>query len=116
LRVKRLLVLILLAPVIAGCYASKRAPLNERTDLARVDGVTMRSGRKIEFAVNGATIANDTLRAVGKSGTITIPTDSIAAISQRKFSTAKTVGLTAGISAVVFAAFVVLSLNTIAID
>ena len=108
--------LTLLASVGAGCYATKRVPLTERVDLAKVNGVTTRSGEKIDFAVEGATIANDTLRAIGRSGTITVPTDSIAKISQRKFSTGKTVGLIAGIGAVAFGALLVLSLNTIAID
>lgn len=113
---RRTIALVLLAPFITGCFATRHVPLSERTNLAKANGVTTRSGRKIEFAVDGATIANDTLRAIGRDGTITVPTDSIAQISVRKFSTIKTVGLTVGIGAVAFVALLVLALNTIAID
>jgi hypothetical protein len=114
--VRRAIALVLLTPFITGCFATRHVPLSERTNLAKANGVTTRSGRTIEFVVDGATIANDTLRAVGPDGTITVPTDSIAQISVRKFSTLKTVGLTLGIGAVAFVGLGLVALNTIAID
>ncbi|HEV7704702.1 MAG TPA: hypothetical protein VGO46_10440 [Gemmatimonadaceae bacterium] len=112
----RALISVLLLPLFAGCYATHHVPLNEKIDLSKANGVTMRSGRKIAFAVEGATIANDTLRAVGRDGTITVPTDSIAQISERRFSARNTVGLAVGVGAVAFAALVVLSYRSFAID
>jgi hypothetical protein len=112
--VRRRVLIVLLAPFVAGCFATAQAPLSRRTDLAKANGVTTRSGYRIDFAVDGATIANDTLRAVGQAGTIAIPTDSIAQISERRFSTRNTVGLAAGVGAAGFVVLALLSVGKLA--
>ena len=66
--------------------------------------------------MEGATIANDTLRAVGDHGAIAIPTDSIAQISERKFSMGNTAGLAVGVGAVAFVALLLLALHNFAIN
>jgi hypothetical protein len=93
---------LLLAPVFAGCYATGHAPLRANSPLEKATGVRKLSGEKIAFAVNGATIENDTLHAVGEHASIAIPVDSIAEISMRKFSARNTAGLVVGIGAVAF--------------
>jgi hypothetical protein len=75
--------------------------------------VITRSGDKIEFAVYGATIENDTLHAIGQRAPIAIPTDSIARVSSRKFSWTKTAGLTVGVSAVAFCVLFVTAFNNL---
>lgn len=84
---------MLLAPLIASCYATGHVPLRGGASLEHATGVRTLSGEQIKFAVPGATITNDTLRAAGKDALIAIPTDSIAEILVRKFSWRYTAGL-----------------------
>jgi hypothetical protein len=103
------LLIVLLAPLFAGCFATSSAPLRRNTDFTRATGVTMRSGEQIEFLVEGATIENDTLHAVGDHVSIAIPTDSIAKVSVHKFSWRNTTGVAVGVGAVSFLVLLVLA-------
>ena len=104
----RLRVLVLVfAPLIAGCYATGHTPLRDNPSLEKATGVRKLSGDEIEFGVTGATISNDTLHAVGPFGPIAIPTDSIAQISEHGFSLRNTAALMVGVGAVAFLALLV---------
>lgn len=103
-----MLLMVFLAPLVAGCYGTHHVPFNGSTGLENATGVTTRSGEEIEFMATGATIANDTLHAVTKHDHIAIPTDSIARISERSFSPLRTGGLVIGVAAVTVFTFAVL--------
>jgi len=90
--------LVILAPSVAGCASTQHVPFDNAAALDRITGVSMRSGREISFAKPGASVTNDTMYALGRTGQIVIPTDSIARVSKRKFSTARTVGLVVGVA------------------
>lgn len=111
MRYLRGLLILLLAPLIASCYATQHVSLRGEAPLERATGVRTLSGEQIRFAVTGATITNDTLHAVGQHASIAIPTDSIAEISVRKFSWRNTAGLLVGVGAVAFLALLALSFN-----
>jgi hypothetical protein len=96
---------LLLAPLLAGCYATGHTPLRDNPPLEKATGVRKLSGDEIEFGVTGATIVNDTLHAVGLFGPIAIPTDSIAQISEHGFSPLKTGVLVIGVAAAAVVAF-----------
>ena len=75
-----------------------------------------RSTRLIELSVEGATIENDTLHAVGDHASIAIPTDSIAQILVHKFSARNTAGLTVLVGAVAFGVLLVVALHNFSIN
>lgn len=105
-------VLVLLASINTGCYATGHSRLGRGDELDRVTGVTTLSGKEISFATTGATIRNDTLFAVGHRGQVKVPVDSIALVSSRHFSTERTLALGGSLAAVgVLALFVVSSTN-----
>jgi hypothetical protein len=81
-----LALLLLLAPSIAGCLSTQHIPYTDSSRLDNVTGVTMRSGREIRFSQPGAQIRNDTLYAVVRQNQVTLPTDSIAQVTQQKAS------------------------------
>jgi hypothetical protein len=113
LRHMRSLLVLLLATLFAGCYATQHVPLREKASLDHATGVRKLSGEEIEFAVSGATIANDTLHAVGKHASIAIPTDSIAKIAVRKFSIRYTAGLVGSVGAVAFLVWLALAFENL---
>lgn len=87
---------LLLAPSVTGCMTTRRTPFNNNAvELDRVVGVTTRSGWEIRFRQPGASIVNDTMHAVGAQGEVTLPTDSISHVWERKTSPVRTVGLVA---------------------
>jgi hypothetical protein len=95
-----LAVLLVLAPSIAGCVSTQHIPFNNNAaGLDRITGVTTRSGMDIPFAQPGAQIRNDTLYAIGRSGQVILPTDSVARVWNSKFSSGRTVGLVLGLVA-----------------
>jgi hypothetical protein len=106
--------ILLLALVIAGCFSTQHVPLRSDAPLERATGVRTISGEEVEFAVTGATIVNDTLRAVGEHGTLVIPTDRIAKISIRKLSVRNTTGLVLGVGAICFLLLAVLAVGNLA--
>ena len=108
-----MLVMACLAPLVAGCYGTHHVPFNESTELENATGLTTRSGEEIEFAATGATITNDTLRAVTKHDHIAIPTDSVARISMHKFSPLKTGGLVIEVAALTAFTFALLFANAL---
>lgn len=108
-----LAVLLLLAPSIAGCVSTQHIPFNNNgAGLDRITGVTTRSGMDIPFAKPGAQITNDTLYAIGRSGKVILPTDSVARVWDSKFSSGRTVGLVLGlVAAAAGVAFIVSAIS-----
>jgi hypothetical protein len=98
--------LLFIVSTSTGCMSTRRIPFNETADLGQASGVTTRSGREIQFADKGASISNDTLYARSRTGTLALPTDSIARLSSRHFSPVRTAGLVGGIAAGLFGALV----------
>lgn len=104
-----LALLLLLAPTVAGCVTTRHAPFNgNATGLERATGVTMRSGRAIQFLQPGASITNDTMYAVGPTGQLLVPSDSISGVSFRRVSAGRTAGLVLGL-AIIGAAIIAIS-------
>jgi hypothetical protein len=68
--------------------------------LDRTTGLTTRSGHDIRFRLPGASIVNDTMYAVGPTGEVSLPTDSIAQLWTRKTSPVRTVALITGLTVV----------------
>jgi hypothetical protein len=100
-----LALLLLLAPSITGCMTTRHTPFNANAvKLDRTTGVTTRSGRDVRFRLPGASIVNDTLYAVGPTGEVSLPTDSIAQLWSSKTSPVRTVGLVTGLLVVGVAA------------
>jgi hypothetical protein len=93
-----------------GCFSTHHQRLEPGTSLDEASGITTRSGEEIRFAVDGATIMNDTLFARGKSGALKVPTDSVARVASRKFSAWRTAAVVVGVAA---AAFTVMALTYI---
>jgi hypothetical protein len=93
-----LALILLLAPSIAGCSSMQRVPFNKAAPLDHATGVTMLSGSNISFAESGASLSNDTLYALGHQGQLKVPTDSIAQLWNRKFSTGRTIGVVGGLA------------------
>jgi hypothetical protein len=91
--------LIFLSPGVGACSSTQHVPFECGVPLMRATGVTMRSGEDVRFIAPGASIKNDTLYAVGHTGQLMIPTDSIATVSKREFSPIRTVGLVGGLFA-----------------
>jgi len=93
--------LLVLATTITGCMTTHQTYFTNHTvALDRVTGITTRSGREIRFRLPGASIVNDTMYAVGPDAEMILPTDSIAQVWDRRTSTARTVGLVAGLALV----------------
>jgi hypothetical protein len=86
LQLRRTLAVLTLVLSGADCYASHHYPPEPNTSLSDATGFTLRSGAEVLFAKPGATIANDTLFAVGTLGPLNVPTDSIADITTRGYS------------------------------
>jgi hypothetical protein len=114
LKARLSVLVLLLAPLLAGCYATGHASLRDNPPLEKATGVRKLSGEEIEFAVTGATIVNDTLHAVGPFASIAIPTDSIAQISEHGFSPLKTAGLVIGVAAVAVVTFAIVLVGSLA--
>jgi hypothetical protein len=96
--------ILLLTPSLAGCGVTQRIPFDRTAPLERTTGITTRSGYRIHFARSGASLSNDTVRAIGDAGPVVVPADSIAEVWHRKLSGGRTVGLVVGLGAV--AAFI----------
>lgn len=105
LSLRMIAVFLTLAPTLAGCSSPHHVPFDSNTQLGRASGVTLRSGREIKFAARGASIASDTLYAVGAKGQLLVPTDSIARVTTPKFSAGRTAVLVVGIAVASIAAF-----------
>lgn len=105
LSLRTIAVILTLAPTIAGCKSTHHAPFDSNAPLDRASGVTLRSGKELNFASRGASIANDTLYAVGAKGQLLVPTDSIARVSTPQFSAGRTAILVVGIAAALIASF-----------
>lgn len=91
--------LLSLTPTIGGCTTTSRVPLDARSDLRRVTGVTSRSGASTKFVSPGATISNDTLYGMGTHGQLLLPVDSVATVWKPAKSTGRTMGLVFGLLA-----------------
>ena len=102
---------MVLAPIMAGCYATQHIPLRGGAELENATGVTTNAGAQIEFATTGATITRDTLYAMGRHERVALPANSIALISVRRFSPRDTAGLAVGVGAVAFLALLFFSLR-----
>lgn len=99
-----IVLLFLLAPSMTGCMTTQRTPFaNDANGLKQISGVTTRSGREVRFRLPGASIVNDTMYAVGSGGEVSLPTDSIAQVWNRKTSPVRTVGAVVGVLAIGFA-------------
>jgi hypothetical protein len=93
------LLLLALMPSLTGCMTTRQTTFNSGTvGLDRITGVTMRSGQEIRFREPGASVANDSMYALGPGGRIVLPSDSIALVWQRKTSTGRSIGLVAGVA------------------
>jgi hypothetical protein len=93
--------LLLLAPSVTGCMTTQHTPFNVNAiRLDRTTGLTTRSGHDIRFRLPGASIVNDTMYAVGPTGEVSLPTDSIAQLWTRKTSPVRTVALITGLTVV----------------
>ena len=92
---------LVLAPTLAGCRSVERVPFNSTSRLDQTVGITMRSGQKIAFDPKGASVRNDTLYGVSRTGQVMVPVpvDSIAEVWRSKVSTGRTVGLVLGMAA-----------------
>ena len=93
----RCLVLLAVAFSVDACMATQHVALDRQTDLNRASGITTQSGRTIAFTRAGASIVNDTLYAAVSTGQLIMPTDSVATVSRKKFSTPRTLGLVGGV-------------------
>jgi hypothetical protein len=91
--------LLAVAFSVDACMATQHVVLGGQTDLDHASGITTRSGREVPFARPGASIVNDTMYAAGSAGRLSIPVDSIATVSRKKFSTTRTVALVGGLVA-----------------
>jgi hypothetical protein len=99
--------LMMIALPNTGCYAAHYQRLEPGSSLDYASGITTRSGKEIRFAVDGATIRNDTLIARGREGEVKVPTDSVAQVRGRKFAPWRTGALIVGaIAATLTALFV----------
>lgn len=98
-RIAVLALILSLSPTITGCMGTTQVPLGASTDLTRVTGVISRSGINTVFAAPGATIANDTLYAIGKNGQLVLPVDSIATVRKPTRSIGRSVALAFGLVA-----------------
>ena len=78
--------MFMLALSVAGCYTTRHQTLSPSLALDSATGVTTLAGREIQFARPGATIAHDTMFATGTLGELQIPTDSIARVNSRGYS------------------------------
>jgi hypothetical protein len=104
---RALVIPLMVALLNNGCYAPHYQRLEPNTSLDDASGITTRSGEELGFAVDGATITNDTLRARGKVAELKVPTDSVAQVRSRRFSPWRTGALIVGVAAAAFAALVV---------
>jgi hypothetical protein len=77
---------LLLALSSAGCYTTRHQRLEPNASLGGATGITTRAGDQIQFAKPGATITNDTLFAIGTIGPLKVPTDSVADVTSRGYS------------------------------
>jgi hypothetical protein len=107
-----LALLLLLAPLVAGCTSTQRIPFSSTARLDRLTGVTTRSGRDIRFYLPGATITNDTLYAVDRGGQLILPTDSIAEVWKPKFAAGRTLALVGGVGVVTLGVAVGIALGS----
>jgi hypothetical protein len=96
----RTLFLALLAPLLVACYATEHVALGPSVKPSEITGVTTVAGWQMSFKKNGATIANDTLRAIGPNGAVRLPKDSIRSVTVHRFDTTRTVGMTAGVAGI----------------
>jgi hypothetical protein len=106
---RTLAVALVIALPSAGCFSPHYQRLERGTSLDDASAIMTRSGLEMQFAVDGATIRNDTLYAKGTAGTLVVPTDSVARIARRGFSPGRTAALVVGIAAGALAIFVVLA-------
>ena len=109
----RLVLIVLVAPFVAGCMGTQHVPFNGSAALEKATGVTTRAGAEIQFATTGATITNDTLHAVGLHGRVILPADSIERISVEKLDPRRTGALVIGVAAVAFVTLLFISLNSL---
>jgi hypothetical protein len=104
---------ILFAPQITGCYATQHTTLDPQVNTAHIVGLVTHDGQRIEFAHDhdGATIAHDTLYAVGTQGQVIVATANIDSVLVKNFSIEKT-SITVLSVAAVLAVFYVLFTNS----
>jgi hypothetical protein len=107
-RAAALTLALILALSNGGCFSAHHQRLKAGAPLENAIGLTTRSGRDIPFAMPGATIEHDTLVAVGSAGELRIPTDSVARITKRGFSPART-GILIATSLIVLSAVAVIA-------
>jgi hypothetical protein len=93
--------------------ATQHVPLGNGAGLEVATGVITRSGTYIEFSTTGARIRNDTLYSIARYDGVAVPVDSIAQITQRKFSVRNTAGLAVGVGAVAFVVLLFASLGNL---
>jgi hypothetical protein len=107
-----LTVALVTSSMLTACMGTQHVPFTATSDLDQVTGITLHSGREIEFARTGVSISNDTLYAVDHTGPVAYPTDSVTQLSRDHFSARNTAGLVVGIGAGLFAALLVLALSS----
>jgi hypothetical protein len=78
---------------ISACTSIHHGKFERTAPLDRVVGVTTSAGKEIVFAERGATVAEDTLYAMGRKGQLRVPADSISRTATRKFSVVRTIAL-----------------------
>ena len=103
----RLVMLVLFVANATACTATVHAAPTPSLDAAKVQGVTLKSGRNIPFNPAGVTISANTMYANGPGGQVIIPMDSVQEVWTKQFSTSRTIGLVVGVVAVLGVFFVV---------
>lgn len=100
---------LFLVSTVSGCMTVQRTAFSPAESVAGITGVTTRSGTQIPLARPGATIASDTLYAIGRQGQVILPTDSVAQVWDRKLSAGRTAGLVVGVGAGLAAALIAIA-------
>jgi hypothetical protein len=113
MNIGRIVLIVCVASIVAGCMGTHHVPLNSGAALEKATGVTTRAGVEIQFGTTGATITNDTLHAVGIHGQVSLPADSIERISIEKFDPRRTGALVIGVAFVAFVTLLFISLNSL---
>lgn len=82
-----------LVPSVSACTSIHHGKFERTAPLDRVVGVTTSAGKEIVFAERGATVAEDTLYAMGRKGQLRVPADRISLTATRRFSAGRTIAL-----------------------
>jgi hypothetical protein len=104
-----MLMLIVLAPHLSGCFNTVQVDPGTPTKPAKFVGVTTKAGDSLAFRPNGARWQHDTLYASTDRGPIAVPRDSVRYVWVQRYSSGKTVTLIVIGAVVTIAALVIAS-------